>query len=123
MKYQQPYGITDVNAPYINGDPSIGRMGSIPPAAAFEYPMRELVNVISKSKLTPDDGDLQQTAKGVRSQAMNFVEDTGAVNAMIVSLDPALAAYTPGLPLRVRVLHTNTSSTVTLNAGAGAAVV
>ena len=25
MKYAQPYGVTDPNAPYINGDPSIGR--------------------------------------------------------------------------------------------------
>ena len=35
MKYVQPYGIADEDAPYINGDPSQGRMGSIPPAAAF----------------------------------------------------------------------------------------
>ena len=41
MKYNQPYGITDPEAPYINGDPSIGRQGSIIPAAAVEFPQRE----------------------------------------------------------------------------------
>ena len=54
MKYVQPYGISDADAPYINGDPSIARQGSIPPAAAFEHPMREIVAVIQKNGLAPD---------------------------------------------------------------------
>jgi hypothetical protein len=119
MKYVQPYGVTDEDAPYVNGDPSLGRQGSIPPAAAFESPMREIVGVISKSGWTPDDGDLLQMAKSIRSQRMNYAVDTGAVNEMVVALDPVPEAYTPGLPLRVKVLHTNTSTTVTLDAGIG----
>ena len=35
MKYNPPYGITDPDGPYINGDPSIGRAGSIPPAESM----------------------------------------------------------------------------------------
>ena len=58
MKYVQPYGISDPEAPYINGDPSQARMGSIPPAEAFEHPMRELVAVIDYSKLVPNGDDL-----------------------------------------------------------------
>jgi hypothetical protein len=123
MEYQQPYGITDPNASYINGDPSQGIMGSIPPAACFEYPQREIVALIANSQITPSDLDLQQMTEAVRSQALNFVQDVGSTNAMVVALDPALTAYTPGLPLRVRILHTNTSATVTLNAGAGPGVV
>jgi len=118
MKYVQPYGIDDVNAPYINGDPSIGRMGSIPPAAAFEHPMRELVAVIENSQMPADEGDLEQVAKGVRSQRMNYVEDTGSVNALSVALDPPLTAYSIGLPLRVKVHATNTGA-ATIDAGAG----
>ena len=38
MQYEAPYGISDPNAHYINGDPSQGIQGSIPPAAAFENP-------------------------------------------------------------------------------------
>ncbi|MCA1452826.1 hypothetical protein I6F35_06275 [Bradyrhizobium sp. BRP22] len=50
MKYNQPYGLPDetilYDTPYINGDPSIGRAGSIPPGAGIEYDQREIVAVI-----------------------------------------------------------------------------
>jgi hypothetical protein len=118
MKYQAPYGVSNPDAPYINGDPTIGRQGSIPPAAAFEYPMRELVNVISKSKIVASDDDLMQVAKGIRSQAMNYVEDTGSANSLSVALDPPLGAYTLGLLIRVRIRTTNTGG-ATIDAGAG----
>jgi hypothetical protein len=119
MKYVPPYGMeSEPDAPYINGDPSVGRMGSIPPAAAFENPMRELVNVITYNGLVPDDGDLAQVAEGVRSQRANYVEDTGSVNNLSVALKPPLGSYSIGLPLRVKVLNTNTG-VATINAGAG----
>lgn len=118
MKYVQPYGISDPDGHYINGDPSIARMGSIPPAEAFEHPMRELVAVINYSKLVPDGSDLEQLTKGVRSQRMNYCEDTGSVNNLSVALDPPVKNYTIGLPLRVRVRGTNTGPS-TIDAGAG----
>jgi hypothetical protein len=118
MKYQQPYGISDPNAPYINGDPSIGRMGSIPPAAAFEQPMRELVSVITNSQLTPSDTDLQQVAKAVRSQRMNYADDTGSANTLSVAYNPPISTYTIGLPLVVKIHTTNTGPS-TIDAGAG----
>lgn len=50
MKYNQPYGVADevslFDHPYVNGDPSIGRQGSIPPAESIEYDQREIVKVI-----------------------------------------------------------------------------
>lgn len=46
MLYNQPYGISDPNASYINGNPSTGTMGSIPPALSIEHPQREIVKVI-----------------------------------------------------------------------------
>jgi hypothetical protein len=118
MKYVQPYGITDPDAPYINGDPSQAKMGSIPPAEAFEHPMRELVHIITDSSLVPDPADLEQVAKGIRSQRMNYVEDTGSVNTLSVALNPPIAAYTIGLPLHVKVLNTNTGPS-TIDAGPG----
>jgi hypothetical protein len=122
MKYVQPYGITDPDAPYINGNPSLGIQGSIPPAAAFEEPMREIVTVIGKSGITPDDGDLQQMAKGIRSQAMNFATDSGTADNLIVVYDPPLLAYTAGLILRVKVAVSNDGS-ATIDAGAGRALI
>jgi hypothetical protein len=46
MKYNQPYGISDPNAAFINGNPTTGTMGSIPPAESIEYDQREVVAVI-----------------------------------------------------------------------------
>jgi hypothetical protein len=118
MKYVPPWGISDPNASYINGDPSIARQGSIPPAEAFEHPMRELVSVITNSKIAPDDGDLEQVSEGMRSQRMNYCEDTGSINTLSVALDPPLSAYTFGLPLRVKIRNTNNGAS-TIDAGAG----
>jgi hypothetical protein len=121
MKYQPPLGVSNPDAPYINGDPTIGRQGSIPPDHAFEYPMREIVGVISKSFMNPSDADLLQMTKAVRSQRLNYAEDTGPVNALVVAYDPPLTAYTLGLILHVRVRNRCTNEGVTINAGAGTA--
>ena len=82
MKYQQPYGVSDPNAGYINGNPSTGTMGSIPPAASIEYPQREIVNLISDAgAVVPADTDLhgnwQRVSKAV---AINFGVDIGIAN-------------------------------------------
>src|SRR4051812_10264098 len=77
MKYNQPYGVSDVDAPYVNGNPSTGTMGSIPPAASIEHDQREVVEVISRANsrgykdftdtpcAVPATGDLQQLRKAV----------------------------------------------------------
>ena len=77
MQYNQPYGITDPNAPYINGNPATGTMGSIPPAASIEYDQREIVAVIqyafNKGLIdfnnqvcqAPSNADLQQLLKAI----------------------------------------------------------
>lgn len=118
MKYVVPYGISEIDAPYINGDPSRGIQGSIPPANAFEHPMREIVGVIDNSNFVPSATDLLQLTKSVRSQFLNFAADTGAANTLSVAFDPPLTAYTVGLPLRVLVKTTNTGPS-TIDAGAG----
>jgi hypothetical protein len=107
MKYIPPYGIDDLNAPYINGDPSIGRAGSIPPAAAFEHPMRELVHMIEKSGLGPTDLDLYQLLKSIRTQRVNFAIDVGTTNNLACAFDPPLDAYNNGFVVRIRVAHPN----------------
>jgi hypothetical protein len=77
VKYMQPFGISDPNAPYINGNPATGEMGSIPPAASIEHDMREIVEVInyayehkyrdSEGTLcqAPSEFDLQQLRKAI----------------------------------------------------------
>lgn len=67
MKYNAPYGMEATpDAPYINGNPSTGTMGSIPPAASIEFPQREIVEVISKAGIAPDNADLTQLRKALQ---------------------------------------------------------
>lgn len=77
MKYNQPFDQPAApNAPYINGNPATGLQGSIPPAAAIEYPQRELVALIAAAggvaiaggatALTPDNADLAQVKKTIQ---------------------------------------------------------
>ena len=111
MKYAQPYGVSDPDAPYINGDPSIGRAGSIPPAEAFEDPQRELVTLIESAGLTPTDLDLTQVMQAVRSQHMNYAlasSTTGGPDQIVVAFNPPLAdSVLPGTPLRVKAALDN----------------
>jgi len=114
MKYNQPYGVSDPNAPYINGNPSTGTMGSIPPAASIEYPQRELANFISSSSLTPSDADLYQLAKSVQSGVVTYGLDVGTPNQISIFPAPAVTTYYPGMRFIVRVAYGNTSQ-VTFN--------
>jgi len=111
MKYQPPYGVSDPDAPYQNGDPSIAKQGSILPAAAAEFPQREIVHVIEKNNIAPNDNDLFQLTRATRAQWVNFCVDTGSQNAMSVALDPPLTMYRQGLPLRVLVKNNNSGPT------------
>lgn len=48
----------------------------------------------------------------------NYALDTGVANAYVVALNPAIAAYTNGLSIRLKFAHSNTGA-ATINAGAG----
>ncbi|WP_038384938.1 hypothetical protein [Bradyrhizobium elkanii] len=114
MKYNQPYGVSDANAPYVNGDPSIGRAGSIPPAASIEYPQREIVNLINAAGLTPDNADLAQLARGIQSGQLIYAVDTGTATAYAIALTPPLLQYYDGLFVWVIPSNSN-SGPATLN--------
>ena len=103
MKYVQPYGITDPEAGYINGNPSTGTAGSIPPAHSIEHPQREIVNVIKDSDLTPDEFDLHQLAKSIQTGRVNYALDTGSKNLLSIALTPAITEYIDGMRVYVRV--------------------
>jgi hypothetical protein len=117
MQYNPPYGVSDPDAPYINGNPSTGTMGSIPPAASIEYPQREIVNFINSSDLAPDNGDLTQLAKGVQSGTVSYGVDTGSANVLSAQLSPVPDQYAPGMMVRILVAQDNTGpSSLALNA-------
>lgn len=112
MKYEPPYGSPGTNDPYINGNPSTGTMGSIPPAASIENPQREIVNLITDAGLVPTDADLHQLARGVQGQHMNYAVDNGTANALAFNVMPPLLAYAAGQRWTVKVAATNTGPSV-----------
>lgn len=110
MKYNQPFN-ANTNDPYIDGSPSLGIEGSIIPAAAVEYPQRELVNFILDNVLSPNNGDLTQLAKAVQIDRVNFGVDTGTVNNMVVSITPAPDTLVAGLKVFILCKNVNTGTT------------
>ena len=111
MKYEAPYGVSDPNASYINGNPATGTMGSIPPAASIENPQREIVNFETDSGLTPTDADLHQLSKSVQNGHVNYCEDQGTPNFIAITPTPAVAAYQGGLHFRIKIANNNTGPT------------
>lgn len=118
MQYNQPYGVSDPNAAYINGNPSTGTMGSIPPAASIEFPQREIVNLIaSAGRAAPDNSDLFQLAKAVQSQGLIARNDAGTANQYAVTLSPPPGAYFRYLTVIAWISATNTgASNLNVNA-------
>src|SRR5437868_3072489 len=96
------------DSPYINGDPSIGRAGSIPPATSIEHPQREIVHTIEKNSMLPNENDLYQLVKATVLNIAAYGEDTGSTNHISIALDPAMDGYVGGTLLKVRAANTNT---------------
>lgn len=117
MQYNQPYG-TAANTSFVNGDPSVGRAGSIPPAEAIEMPQREIVNLINDVAIyVPDNADLHQLGKSIQSSKMTYAVDAGTVNSASITLVPSPVGYNGGLTLRVKMATGNTGA-ATLNVNA-----
>jgi hypothetical protein len=98
MQYNQPYGVSDPNAAYVNGNPSTGTMGSIPPAASIEYPQRELVALIAAAGLNPANGDLAQVKKAVQiADVFNYfkMSNNGGNASQWSATIPALPTMPP----------------------------
>ncbi len=106
MKYVQPYGVSDENAPYINGNPSIGVAGSIPPAGAFEAPQREIVNAIASGGLVPSPSDMTQLSQVLSKIGVRFAIDTSsAAGSIVITPIPAIIDLSAPTMIAVKVGH------------------
>jgi hypothetical protein len=56
----------------------------------------------------------------IQDQAFTSVTDSGSVNALVGAYSPAITALTDGMILSITTSNTNTSNTVTFDAGTGA---
>lgn len=83
----------------------------------------EIATIIEGAGLVLNEGSNAQLYEAIKRmidiQAGNYALDTGAANAYVIALDPAIAVYTNGMTVRFRVVNGNTGA-ATLNAGAGA---
>lgn len=62
---------------------------------------------------------LEAIQRLIDAQSGNYALDTGAANAYVVALSPAITAYEDGLTVRVKAVNANNGAS-TLNAGGGA---
>ncbi|MFS8051573.1 hypothetical protein QD357_01980 [Rhizobium sp. BR 317] len=117
MLYNQPFDQpSNPNAPYVNGNPSSGIQGSIIPAAAVEYPQREIIALIQAAGFTPSNSDLSQAAKAIQSGLLNFAIAGGTANALTATLSPVPASLVAGLIVVLNITTPNTgAATLNLN--------
>ena len=113
-QYFAPFGSTDPNASYVNGDPANGVQGSIPDCRGFESTQREIVNAIAGAGLTPSGSDLTQLVQALRSGVLTYTQDKSiAANAVI--LQPAFSYLTTppaGSVFRFKATFAPTGDTV-----------
>jgi hypothetical protein len=134
MKYNQPFGAANEDAPYVNGNPATGTPGSIPPAASIEHPQREILKVITEAGLTPSATDLTQLWQAIKAiaaqqatqvvgdglEALNFTlsipfASVAGTNALTGTFEPNPGNLYLGMVLLMKIANANTGA-VTLNA-------
>ena len=107
MKYNQPHGVADTDAAYVNGNPATGVEGSIPPAAALEAPQREIVTAILGSGQTPSPDDTGQLWKAIQRAGMfHYGAATGTASAIVVATTtPATTTIPSGYTIAIKIAH------------------
>ncbi len=88
---------------FVDGNPALGVVGTVVDAA--------FLNSIFQHR---HDGANQDG-----SAPINFAADTGAANAYVIALTPALTARIPGMPIYFEAVNQNTGAS-TINDGLGA---
>jgi hypothetical protein len=95
MKYRQPYGVSDPNAPYVDRNTPGAISGSRPPGKAIEHPQREIVNVIVNAGLTPNGDSVTQLDEAIN---LKIAQATGGGDSPIDDLLAILRARNPVYP-------------------------
>lgn len=94
-------------------DTVAGVPGTVVTATHLNATQEEQVRFIEKSGLAPNPNDLEQTARGVRRQRLNYFDAPGgSANALTIVMDPVPADYAEikGAPIRIKAAATNTAA-------------
>lgn len=104
------------------GDPQTATPATKPGPYWFHQIGEELRAVLTAAGITPSTANNAQLLEAIQrlidAQSGNYALDTGAANAYVVALSPAITAYTDGMTVRVKAINANTGAS-TLNAGGG----
>lgn len=105
------------------GDPLTATPATKGGAFWFHQIGEEMRAVLVAAGITPSTANNAQLLEAIQrlidAQSGNYALDTGAANAYVVALSPAITAYANGMTVRVKAVNKNTGAS-TLNAGAGA---
>ncbi len=107
---------------FTGGDPVAATPATVPGYEWFNNVQEELLSVIEGVGLVASGTDRTQLKQAISEmievKSGNYALDTGVANAYVIALNPAVAAYTNGLPVRLKFAHANTGPS-TIDAGAG----
>lgn len=105
-----------------NGDPVTSMPATQPGEFWFHQIGEELRAILVAAGVVPSTGNTAQVVEAIQrlidAQSGNYALDTGAANAYVVALSPAIIAYADGMTIRVKAVNANTGA-CTLNAGGG----
>lgn len=83
--------------------------------------------IVSKGISVPDDGNLSNLVteidEAISIASGNYYVDSGSADVYVITPSPAVGSYVNGLTFRVKIAHTNTTTTPTLNVNSLGAVV
>ena len=105
-----------------DGDKALGVNPTELSAAQQNALQEEILAVIEAAGGVPNKANNAQLLEAIQrlidAQSGNYALDTGAANAYVVALTPAIVAYADGMTVRVKAINKNTGAS-TLNAGGG----
>lgn len=90
-KYTPPVGGA-ANDPFVDENPALGVDGSAVPAAAIEWPQRELDHLIAEAGLVQSTGDLTQVAQAIDAKIAAAVGNISTTQRNVVITGAAFAA-------------------------------
>ena len=114
-----------INTPdgaFHEGDDSTGEQGTIVTQAYMQSLQEEVAGAVEAAGMQLDPNNNGQLLAAIltfiEARAGEYLLDTGAANAYVVAMNPAVGVYASGLTVKFRIAH-GISGNSTLNAGPG----
>jgi len=123
MNASAPQAITHVDIKTVAAALGISKQATLKREKRESWEFNEQPARGGKKRLYPLSGLPTTIREAIQrlidAQSGNYALDTGAANAYVVALSPAITAYGDGMTVRVKAVSANTGAS-TLNAGGGA---